>query len=162
MKSVQTHRLSTPHSLNLCSSPSATSSAVKRLSRTSSSLSTSSNILVTSVHRLSCAPDDSAHLSLALNTAAPLPANPLPRPPMPVSAPPPLPSQQSDENSSNEDPLYEEIYSRIYNNPSSSNGSISPDKPRSLTASQASVFSPVDPPKLTPVSGVLHNKVRKI
>lgn len=160
MKSVQTHRLSTPGGLNLLPGPPTTPFVVKRLSRTGSSLSSCSS-QSHSNYRLSCAPDDSLVLALALTpTSHNKPS--IPRPPMPASAPPrPVSLPANEESVSQEDPLYEEIYSRISNLPAvAGSGNNAAEKvPGESNATKAA--PPADPPKLTPVSGVLHNKVNK-
>ncbi|OQV26171.1 hypothetical protein BV898_00292 [Hypsibius exemplaris] len=144
----------------------------KRLSRTCSSLSAS-------LHRLSCAPEDSSVLSLALS----------PRPTPPSSSgsvfnlhtsgshhrkmPPPPAATTADDH------LYEEISSTFPlltgNNANGNNHhnqnqrarvvpGTTPLPPTQLSSSSSTqsvipvVGAAADPPKLAPVSGVLHNK----
>ncbi|XP_055349912.1 LOW QUALITY PROTEIN: leucine zipper putative tumor suppressor 3-like [Paramacrobiotus metropolitanus] len=146
LKSVQTHRLSTPV---LTSAPCAPATPPRRtVSRTSSSLSTS-----TFGQRLSCAPDDASILSLALTTAPPPPLPPRPPTPRAVGGMQP------------EDPLYEEIYSAVRTESAAgkqegkghSRRATVPVTPAGVGMCQTPGGLP-EPPKLPPVSGVLHTK----
>ncbi|GAU92549.1 hypothetical protein RvY_04616 [Ramazzottius varieornatus] len=201
-KSVHTFRLSTP------TLPAPVN--IKRLSRTGSSLSGSSS----TINRLSCAPDESATLSLALQQKSPAPVATNPKAPSSLNFNSRQASTQQNRRKvaeatpSVDDHLYEEINS-VYRSPSSTisppennpsvikrnyrchastlspgdnskrnsycpssthlsfpvtgRGSKMSTSTSVLTApissqTTSSVNPPPDPPKLAPVSGVLHNQ----